>query len=42
MSVCYKEYTLIYTCYGVNVYGNGGFIQSFPTVEEAIEYVNNG
>ena len=42
MSSCYKEYTLIYTCFGINLYGSNGFIQSFSTVEEAIEYINDG
>ena len=35
----YHEYTLIYTCYGVNLYGSNGFIQSFSSYDEAIEYV---
>lgn len=39
MSACYREYTLIYTCGGVNVYGSNGFIQSFATENEAIEYI---
>lgn len=39
MSVCYREYTLIYTCCGVALYGSTGFIQSFSTEKEAIEYI---
>lgn len=39
MSVYYREYKLIYTCCGVSLYGSNGFIQSFPTDNEAIEYI---
>ena len=39
MSVCYREYKLIYTCYGVSLYGSNGFIRCFSTEDEAIEYI---
>lgn len=41
MSTCYREYTLVYTYHGVSLYGHNGFIQSFATEDEAIEYINN-
>lgn len=41
MSTCYREYTLVYTCCGINLYGSSGFIQSFATEDETIEYINN-
>lgn len=41
MSACYRGYTLVYTYYGVSLYGHGGFIQNFATEDEAIEYINN-
>lgn len=40
MSIYYKEYTLVFTRSGVSVYGNNGFIQSFSTEDEAVEYLN--
>ena len=42
MSVSYREYTIVYTCGGVSLYGTNGFIQSFSTEDEAIEYVEGG
>lgn len=39
MSTYYREYTLVYTCYGVTLYGSNGFIQNFSTENEAIEYI---
>lgn len=39
MSINYGSYTLVYTCYGVSLYGSNGFIQSFSTEDEAIEYI---
>lgn len=41
MSSCYRGYTLVYTCYGINLYGSNGFIQNFASDTEAIEYINN-
>lgn len=40
MSICYKEYMLVYTCSSVSLYGSNGFIQNFSTEDEAIEYIN--
>ena len=42
MSIYYKGYTLVYTCSGVSLYGSNGFIQSFSTEDEAIEYIEEG
>ena len=39
MNICYKNYTLVYTCYGISLYGTNGFIQTFSTENEAIEYI---
>ena len=41
MSACYRGYKLIYTSYGVSLYGINGFIQNFSTEDEAIEYIND-
>lgn len=40
MSISYREYTIIYTCSGVSLYGSNGFIRNFSTEDEAIEYIN--
>lgn len=39
MSTYYREYTLVYTCSGINLYNSNGFIQTFSTTDEAIEYI---
>lgn len=41
MSTCYREYTLVYTNFGISLYSTNGFIQNFVTEDEAIEYINN-
>lgn len=39
--IYYKEYTLIYTCSGISLYDSNGFIQNFPSENEAIEYIED-
>lgn len=37
----YKTFTIQYYGSGVYIYGTSGIVRNFPTVQEAIEYIDN-